>query len=345
MEVTIKKAMVVLWCLSLATLAHAADLTVVSFGGDNKDAQTKAFYQPFTQSTGFNVVASEYNGEMAKVKAMVDTRSVSWDVVEVEAPELARGCSEGQFERLDYGTVVNRGDVIAGGVQPCGVGIFVWSTVLAYNADKVKQAPTSWSDFWDVRKYPGKRALRKGAKFTLEIALLADGVAPKDVYKVLSTPDGVARAFRKLDQIKPYIQWWEAGAQPAQYLASGDVVMSSAYNGRITKAQKEGRDLKMVWNNSLYALDYWAIPKGDPKKADSLKFISFATKPENQKAFAQAIPYGPASRQAVTLLGAAAGKDLPTAPQNLATAVAIDADFWTDNGETLEQQFNAWAAK
>lgn len=340
-----RKALAVWGLMSAAAIAHASSITVVSFGGDNKDAQSKAFYAPFTKATGIDVIASEYNGEMAKVKAMVDTRSVSWDVVEVEAPELARGCSEGQFERMDYGTVVNRSDLIPGGVQPCGVGIFVWSNVLAYNADKVKNAPTSWADFWNVQKYPGKRALRKGAKFTLEIALLADGVAPKDLYKVLATPEGAARAFRKLDQIKPYIQWWEAGAQPAQYLASGDVVMSSAYNGRITKAQHEGRNLKMVWNNSLYALDYWAIPKGAPKKADALKFIASATAPENQKAFAQAIPYGPASKHAVTLLDAAATKDLPTSPQNLATAVAVDADFWTDHGESLEQQFNAWAAK
>jgi putative spermidine/putrescine transport system substrate-binding protein len=341
----IRKAIAALSFLALAHAAHATDLTVVSFGGDNKNAQAKAFYEPFMKSTGINVVASEYNGEMAKVKAMVDTRSVSWDVVEVEAPELARGCSDGQFERLDYSKIVNGSDVIAGGVKPCGVGIFVWSTVLAYNADKIKQAPTSWADFWDVKKYPGKRALRKGAKFTLEIALLADGVAPNNVYKVLSTPEGVTRAFRKLDQIKPSIQWWEAGAQPAQYLASGDVVMSSAYNGRVTKAQSEGQNLQIVWNNNLYALDYWAIPRGDAKKDDALKFIAFATNPANQKTFAQTIPYGPASKQAVTLLGTANAKDLPTAPKNLSTAVAIDADFWTDYGENLEQQFNAWAAK
>jgi putative spermidine/putrescine transport system substrate-binding protein len=230
-----------------AQAAQAADLTVISFGGANKAAQEKAYYAPFTKSTGIKVVGGEYNGEMAKVKAMVDTKSVSWDVVEVESPELARGCDEGMFEKLDYSKIGNKADFVQGAAQSCGVGIFVWSTVLAYNADKLKVGPTGWKDFWDVKKFPGKRGMRKGAKYTLEVALMADGVAPKDVYKVLATPAGVDRAFKKLDQLKPNIQWWEAGAQPPQYLVSGDVVMSSAYNGRIANTQKEGKNLKIVW--------------------------------------------------------------------------------------------------
>ena len=247
--------------LACAAQAMAVDLTVVSFGGANKSAQIKAFYEPYQKATGNRIVAGEYNGEMAKVKAMVDTNSVSWDLVEVESPELSRGCDEGLFEELDPAQFGKTEDFVPGAIQPCGVGFFVWSTVLAYNADKLKSAPTSWADFWDIKKFPGKRGLRKGAKYTLEFALMADGVAPKDVYGVLATKEGQDRAFKKLDEIKSSIQWWEAGAQPPQYLASGDVVMSSAYNGRIAAVQKES-NLKVVWNGGIYDFDAWAIPKG-----------------------------------------------------------------------------------
>ena len=202
--------------VSCAMPALAVDLTVVSFGGANKAAQVKAFYEPFEKETGNKVLGGEYNGEMAKVKAMVDTRSVSWDLVEVESPELARGCDEGLFEELDPAQFGDEANFIDGAIQPCGVGFFVWSTVLAYNADKMSAAPTSWSDFWDVAKFPGKRGLRKGAKYTLEFALMADGVPVKDVYKVLASKEGQDRAFKKLDELKPNIQWWEAGAQPPQ---------------------------------------------------------------------------------------------------------------------------------
>jgi putative spermidine/putrescine transport system substrate-binding protein len=330
--------------LACASQAMAADLTVVSFGGANKNAQVKAFYEPYQKSTGDKIIAGEYNGEMAKVKAMVDTNSVSWNLVEVESPELSRGCDEGLFEELDAAQFGKAEDFVPGAIQPCGVGFFVWSTVLAYNADKLKSAPTSWADFWDVEKFPGKRGLRKGAKYTLEFALMADGVAPKDVYSVLATKEGQDRAFKKLDQIKPSIQWWEAGAQPPQFLASGDVVMSSAYNGRIAAVQKES-NLKVVWNGGIYDFDSWAIPKG-AKDADKAKeFIAFSVKPEQQKTYSENIAYGPANTQAVPLLDKALLKDMPTTPENIKDQVAMDVTFWADYGEQLEQRFNSWAAK
>ncbi|MGH8437415.1 MAG: ABC transporter substrate-binding protein [Pseudomonas sp.] len=330
--------------LACAAQAMAADLTVVSFGGANKNAQVKAFYSPWEQAGHGKIIAGEYNGEMAKVKAMVDTKSVSWNLVEVESPELARGCDEGLFEELDPAQFGNSADFVPGAIQPCGVGFFVWSTVLAYNADKLKSAPTSWADFWDTEKFPGKRGLRKGAKYTLEFALMADGVAPKDVYTVLATKEGVDRAFKKLDQLKPSIQWWEAGAQPPQYLASGDVVMSSAYNGRIAAVQKES-NLKVVWNGGIYDFDAWAIPKGAKNADEAQKFIAFSVKPEQQKIYSENIAYGPANKQAVPLLDKSLLKDMPTTPENIENQVAMNVTFWADYGEQLEQRFNSWAAK
>ncbi|MBM7062217.1 polyamine ABC transporter substrate-binding protein [Pseudomonas sp. UL073] len=322
----------------------AADLTVISFGGANKNAQAKAFYHPWEKAGNGNIVAGEYNGEMAKVKAMVDTKSVSWNLVEVESPELARGCDEGLFEELDAAQFGNPDDFVDGALTPCGVGFFVWSTVLAYNADKLKAAPANWADFWDTKKFPGKRGLRKGAKYTLEFALMADGVQPKDVYTVLATKEGQDRAFKKLDEIKPSIQWWEAGAQPPQFLASGDVVMSSAYNGRIAAVQKES-NLKVVWNGGIYDFDAWAIPKGAKNAEEAKQFIAFSVRPEQQKIYSENIAYGPANKQAVPLLDKALLKDMPTTPANIENQVAMNVGFWADYGEQLEQRFNAWAAK
>jgi putative spermidine/putrescine transport system substrate-binding protein len=330
--------------VALAVPAMAVDLTAISFGGASKVAQVKAFYEPFEAKTGNKILAGEYNGEMAKVKAMVDTNSVSWNLLEVESPELARGCDEGLFEPLDPALFGNPDDFIDGAIQPCGVGFFVWSTVLAYNADKLSAAPTGWVDFWDVEKFPGKRGLRKGAKYTLEFALMADGVAPTDVYKVLATREGVDRAFRKLDELKPNIQWWEAGAQPPQYLVSGDVVMSSAYNGRIAAVQDES-NLQVVWNGGIYDFDSWAIPRGATNQELAKQFIAFSVEAEQQKIFAENIAYGPAKKQAIDLLAPERLSVMPTTPENIKDQVAIDVTFWADYGEQLEQRFNAWAAR
>jgi putative spermidine/putrescine transport system substrate-binding protein len=186
--------------ISLPTLAQST-LTVVNFGGANGDAQKKAYFEPYEKAGG-KITAVAYNGEQAKIKAMI----------EVESPDVVRGCDEGLFEKLDWSKIGNKADFQKAAVHECGVGTFVWSTVMAYDGDKLKTGPTTWADFWDVKKFPGKRGLRKGARYNLEFALMADGVKPADVYKMLATKDGAERAFKKLTALKSNIQWWEAGA-------------------------------------------------------------------------------------------------------------------------------------
>ena len=338
------KKIVLIAALAAALPALAQQITVVNFGGANGDAQKKAFYEPF-EKTGTKVVPVEYNGEQAKIKAMVDTKNVTWDVVEVESPDVARGCDEGLFERLDWSKVGPKSDFIPAAVTECGVGIFVWSTVMAYDGDKLKSPPASWADFWNVKKYPGKRGMRKGARYNLEFALMADGVKTADVYKVLATKEGAERAFRKLTELKPNIQWWEAGAQPPQFLVAGDVVMSTAYNGRIDAANREGRHLKISWTGGIYDLDYWVIPQGTPNKAKAVAFIAFASTPQAQADYARNIAYGPTNKNALPKLDPKVLADLPTAPANAKDALQFNIKFWADQGEQLEKRFAAWAAQ
>ncbi|RFQ27227.1 ABC transporter substrate-binding protein [Pseudomonas sp. ATCC 13867] len=330
---------------SVAMPALADYVTVISFGGANKEAQEAAFYKPFKDVTGNAVVHGSYNGDLAKLKRMVEISHVSWDVVEVEAPELVRGCEEGLFMKLDPKTLGNIADFVPGAVQPCGVGIFVWTTLLAYNQSKLQGTPSNWADFWDTKKFPGKRGLRWGAKYSLEFALMADGVAPKDVYEVLSTDEGVDRAFRKLDELKPNIKWWKSGQDPVRDLADGSVVMSSAYNGRIAAAQAEQKGFRMVWAGGIYDFDFWALPSGVFKKELAEQFVNFASQPAQQKAFAEHIAYGPTNRKAVELLAPDVAANLPTAPQNIANAVGMNVAFWAAHGDALEKRFQAWAKR
>ncbi|WDD90235.1 polyamine ABC transporter substrate-binding protein (plasmid) [Burkholderia sp. FERM BP-3421] len=335
----------ILSTFAISTSAHAAELTVVNFGGTNGAAQEAAFNRPFATQTGTKVSAVAYNGEQAKIKAMVEAKHVDWDVVAVESGDIGRGCDEGLYEKLDWSKLFKKSDLIPEAQQACGVGIFVWSTALAYDANRLKTAPTGWADFWDVKRFPGKRSMRKGARGNLEFALMADGVAPKDVYKVLETKAGQDRAFKKLDALKPYIQWWEAGAQAPQFLVAGDVVMTSAFNGRIDAAQREGKNLKVVWNGSIYDLDYWAIPKGAPNKALAEKFIAYTVSPGPQQDFAKRIAYGPVNLAALKSLDPALLAKLPNSPANGKQAVLQNLAFWTDHGDELEERFADWASR
>ena len=278
----------------------------------------------------------------AKIKAGVP----NWDVVQVESEELALGCADGYYEKLDWSKLGGKDAYLPAAVNDCGVGAIVWTTALSYDANRLKEAPQSWADFWDTKKFPGKRGFRRGPKYALEFALMADGVPPAEVYKVLSTLEGVDRAFKKLDELKPNIVWWESGAQPLQLLASGEVVMTTAYNGRISGINKtEGKNFKVVWPGSLYAIDSWVIMKGSPNKDAAYKFLDFAGKAENQAKLSENIAYGTSNKGATALLQPAVLKDLPTAPDNIKNAVEINVAFWLENIDRLTERFNKWATK
>jgi putative spermidine/putrescine transport system substrate-binding protein len=257
----------------------------------------------------------------------------------------ARAGAEGLLEKLDY-KVIDASSFLPGFAGEYCVGGDVFSTVLAWNTKTYgDKGPQSWADFWDVKKFPGKRGMRKGARYNLEFALMADGVKSADVYKVLATKDGAERAFKKLTELKPSIQWWEAGAQPPQFLVAGDVALTTVYNGRIDAANREGKNLKITWTGGIYDLDYWVIPKGTPNKEAALKFIAFASTPDAQAEYAKNIAYGPTNTKALAKLDAKVLGNLPTSPANSKDALQFNLKFWADQGEELEKRFASWAAQ
>jgi putative spermidine/putrescine transport system substrate-binding protein len=331
--------------LLLTTPVLAESLTVVGFGGTLQDALRTSYFGPFSKSNSIEIKEDTYEGGISKIKAMVETKSVVWDVVQMDENEIALACNEGLLEPASAKDLGIADKLLPQAASSkCGVGFFVWSMVLSYDKTKFAAAPTSWADIWDTKKWPGKRGLRKQARMTLEIALLADGVAPADVYKVLGTKEGADRAFAKLDQIKSDVVWWESGAQAPERLASGDVVLTAAYNGRIATANANGKNFGMVWNNQLYGMDFWAVVKGS--KVESAKsFVKFALDAPNQKAFTDAIPYGITNVYASALVEPKIAPQLPTSDSNIATALSLSTPFWVDHEEELQARFTQWLSK
>jgi putative spermidine/putrescine transport system substrate-binding protein len=330
---------------AVSAAAGARELTVVSWGGAYQDAQREAYFKPFI-AAGNKMAEESWDGGVGTLRAKIQGGNNNWDVVQVESEELLLGCEEGLFEKLDWAKLGGKDKYLPDAVSDCGVGAIVYSFILAYDGDKIKSnPPKNWADFFDLKKYPGKRALRKGPKTTLEIALMADGVAPKDVYKVLATEAGVERAFKKLDAIKGSMVWWEKGSQPPQLLASGEVAMTDAYNGRIAAAnEKDKKNFKIVWTNNLYTIDSWVIMKGTPNQAEAMKFLEFVNDPQHQKNLPPLIPYGVTTKAATALIDKSVLPNLATAPQNMASALYINDKFWLENLDKLNQRFNAWVA-
>ncbi len=342
-----------------AFAATAAEVTVMSWGGAYTKSQVEAYHKPFTAETGIKVISVDADNPATPIKAQVEAGNVTIDVADVEFSDAIRLCDEGLLEEIDPailpaapdGTPATE-DFIDGAIQDCAVANIVWSTVFAYNKDNVNGTPTSIADFFDTEKFPGKRGMRKSAKANLEMALMADGVPAGEVYGILQTPEGVDRAFAKLDTIKGDIVWWEAGAQPPQLLADGEVVMSTAYNGRIFNAAvAESQPLEVVWDGQILDFDLFVIPKGAPNKDEAMKFIAFATDTKRLADQASYISYGPARKSSGALVGlyqdgkTEMAPHMPTAEANLANALVNNFEFWVDHDAELNERFNAWLAK
>ncbi|MEO1551385.1 MAG: ABC transporter substrate-binding protein, partial [Pseudomonadota bacterium] len=330
--------------VAIGSAALASDsITVVSWGGAYTKSQVEAYHKPWIAKTGNQIVSEDYNGGLAEIKAQVEAGNVTWDIVDVEYSDEVRGCDEGLFEEIDA-SVLPAGadgtpamdDFIAGAITDCAVSNIVWSTIFAYDTTKVSGVE-GVADFFDLEKFPGKRGIRKNPKANLEMALMADGVPAAEVYEVLGTDEGVDRAFAKLDTIKDEVVWWEAGAQPPQLLADGEVLMTTAYNGRIFNAAAgEGQPFEVNWDGQILDFDLWAIPKGAPNKDLAKDFLVFSTETEQLAAQATWIAYGPARKSSGALVGlyndgkTEMAPHMPTAADNLANALVNDFEFWAD---------------
>lgn len=323
--------------------AQSRELTIVGFGGGFQDAARKALFQPFAASSGIAVRDDTYNGEMARIYAMVRNRDVVWDVVMVEAPELARGCEDGVFAKIDW-AAMGRERFIPAGVTECGVGAVAWGAAVFWDTARTPDGPRSFADFFDTRRFPGKRALRAGPKMTLEIALMADGVAPSDVYRVLATKEGQDRAFAVLDRIRPDLVFWRAGAQPFQLVGSGEVAYATGYTGRVVQANAQGAKLALNWGTLLYSVDYWAIVQGGPRMADAARMIRWITELDPLLELARIWPASPAHRAFAERADLRAAHPDSVAA-NAGSGLFINTDFWVEHGEDLEKRFAAWAAR
>lgn len=341
--------------LALAMLVASAAaqdkvLTVLNAGGASADSERKSFYVPFTASSGVKIVEESFNQELAKIRAQVETGRSKWDVTTLTAINEATACEEGLLEKIDWARLLDpKLFAGVGGFGRCGVPYLFVSGGIAYDGDKLKDGPRTWADFWDVKRFPGKRGMLYRAEQTFEVALMADGVEPAKVMDVLAAPGGVERALKKLEELKPHIQWWKSGAESMTLLASGEVVMTYAWNGRVASANKtNNRNFRMALGaGHVSGSQYLAIPKGTQNRAEAIRFIQFAAAPPPQAALAREINYAPANAAAYAQLTATEKATLPGEFMDRASLQRGSRyiSFWVDNGDVLLQRFVRFAAQ
>jgi putative spermidine/putrescine transport system substrate-binding protein len=348
----------------LATIAAAfsvtslhAEVIFASWGGAYEASQQKAYVDTWKDG---KVVFKKYSGGLEEVRDQVNSGNVVWDIVDVLPHEARLGCDEGLFEELDRdifepaadGTAMDD-DVMVVVPNDCVVPLTYWSYVPFYQQGSFTgPQPVSIADFFDVKKFPGKRGIRSWPDGLIEMALVADGVAIENVYKVMSTEAGIDQAFRVLDRIRDQRVFWTYGREPIDLVKSGKVSMSLAYNGRIGAAVlTDGENFITIWDGQVLQEEWLVMLKGAPHKAEALKFLMHTSAPGQQAEQARYINYGPMRASAFDIIRAGEpwfhnGKEvmehMPNRPELMSRTIVANPDWWAEYGAPVAERYAAW---
>jgi putative spermidine/putrescine transport system substrate-binding protein len=321
-------------------LKGSGEVRIATYGGTMQEAQQKAYFESFEKLSGINVRAFP-GADSTKVKVMVETGNVEWDLAQLSRGSIMNLQKTGDFfEKIDY-------DLVDSGVGKefrfeYGLEMLVCAQVLAYRTDAFKgAAPTSWADFWDTKKFAGDRAMygtSSGGWPEMEFALMASGVEPDKLY-----PLDVDRALASYNKIKKdVVKWWDTGAVPIQLLTDREVTMTTVWNGRMAALQAAGVPAAINWNQGLSKRDAWGIPKGAKNKGNAQKFVAFSTMAIPQARIALGIPYGSVNSKSDEYIPAARQEVLPSAPAIKSKLVNYNYDWWIDNRQVVIPKFNKW---
>jgi putative spermidine/putrescine transport system substrate-binding protein len=314
---------------------ESAEVVVASYGGEYEEAQIASYWKPFEEQHPNVTVVNDPSSEDGKLEAMVESGSPTWDLAIVDDAYGLEANAE-FLEPINY-SVVNKSEFLPGYADKYRVGADIESTVLAYNSETYgSQVPQGFADFFNLEKFPGKRAIWKyAAGGVIEAALIASGEKPDELY-----PLDLERAFKELDKIKSEIVWWTEGAQSQQLISSGETPMALVWGGRAVAAAEEGVPVKIQWNEWTTQNGWWAIPKGAKNAELAQEMIAFATSPEQQAAQTELLPYGPTNKNALPMVSSKYKADLPTS--HYQQRVVINSQWWSEHYEEVNKAFQEW---
>jgi len=318
--------------------ARAADtaLTITSWGGDYHQSVQDVFAAPFTKETGIPVTLVD-NGDMAKVKAQVLSKAVQWDVIDAPAAFATSGANDKLWEPLDM-TIIRVKDLIQP-PAPDYMPIYLYSGGLLWDSKRTPDSkhPVDFAGFYDITRFPGRRVMRSLASETMEAALVADGVAPKDLY-----PLDIDRAFRALDRIKPHVTKW-ASSTPEQVssVVQNEADFSYSYFNRVKSAEKAGASLGFSFEQTVNSLDFFAVPKGTNNKEAAMRFIDFSLRPDRQAEWAIRGYYLPNTQAAMEQVKSSPNKAyLPDLGNG--KNVIVNAEWWGANYAAVQKRYAEW---
>ncbi|HLW49084.1 MAG TPA: extracellular solute-binding protein [bacterium] len=315
----------------------AGEVVACSWGGKYAAAQKTAFFDPFEKDTGVRVRVVGIP-DLAKIQAMVKTGNVEWDFIDAEGQWVINLGRVGMLEPLDM-SVVDTKTLVPGTWSRWGVGSVAYSYNLAWSTQVYSKGhePRTWTDFFDTRRFPGRRAAYKQPIPMLEFALLADGVPRNRLY-----PLDVPRAFAFLKAHKSAVNiWYSQPSQTAALFRGKEVDMLAGPGISLLRQMKqEGAPVDYTWNQAAWLQSFWVTPKGAPNRDAARKLQAYVARADTCAKFVDLYPgLGVPNAKAYTLMPKDVAASLPTSPQNAAVEVAVSEEWWADNVEPVTKQW------
>jgi len=320
-----------------STSARAAgNVVYVGFGGIYEQGIRQAVLTPFQQQSGIQVDVTTGASAIAKMRAMVSARRTEWDVVDATGPAFGQLLTDNLIQKLDLSKINTAELASPKYVGPYGVAIYAYSHNIFWNTKAIPGPLTSWADVWNVGKFPGKRGFQNVPWYTLEVALVADGVPMERLY-----PLDVDRAFRSLDRIKAHAAFLDLNTL-TNLVAQQEIVTGDLNLARVQKLKKDGVPLAYTWKETLVDVERWPILEGAPNAAQAHQLINFALQPEPQLQILKILGYSPTSRTAIARIDAEQARDLPGTPATAPQSFYLDPEWWARNGKAVEKRFQEW---
>lgn len=321
-----------------ASAQAAQRLVMVNWGGIANQAFGRFYGEPFMAANqGWTVVQDSTGPSAGRIRSMVESGRVTWDLCDSSASSSNLLGRANLLTRIDY-SVVNRENVIGPGFAlEYGAAPYSFSSVLAYDSSKFPGgAPTSWKDFWDLRKFPGTRLMRRDALATLDAAQMALGKDPANLY-----PLDIRACLRKVAELRRNAVFWSSGSESEQFLRTGEAVMGQIWHTRATVLEREtnGR-IKFIWPQALLQAGIFVIPRGNPGGAMAQRLLaSMLANPEPQVGLLGLLGNGPTNPRAAAMVPAELRKNNPTDPENARVQVVLDGNWWGQNYQQANADF------
>lgn len=317
--------------------AQAGELVYCGYGGSYETKIMQAYFTPFQRQTGIKVIPTTTASDLAKITAMVKANRVEWDLVDVQGATLSQLIANDLLEKLDY-SVVDVSDLASEQYnhKPYAAACYILSHNIFWNSSVIKEPLTSWADVWDYKRFPGKRGFQRTPWFTLEIALVADGVPPSKLY-----PLDVDRAFRSLDRIKPSAVFLPNNTL-TNLVASQEIVTADLNLARVKTIRDSGVPLQYTWSQAMLEQEQMAVLKGAKNKANAMKAVAYTLTTQAQLDCLKLLEDTPTTKRALARVDAELAKDLPGTQPTSKDNFYLDPIFWAEHGAKLQKRMQEW---